>query len=84
MHNDLNIKTAVAYVPYQDVENRDMMLAFLNEPDEFVLHVRRYTTSLTTQMVYGYRTTFKTDPRLLEFFRVRAITKSFSIRSALT
>lgn len=70
MHNTLNIKTAVAYIPYQDLENKDMMLAFLNEPEEFVNHVRRYTTSLTTQMVYGYRTTSKTDPRLVSFFEV--------------
>ncbi|OAL53492.1 cytochrome P450 [Pyrenochaeta sp. DS3sAY3a] len=68
MHNTLNIKTAVAYIPYQDLENKDMMLAFLDEPEEFVNHVRRYTTSLTTQMVYGYRTTSKTDPRLVSFF----------------
>jgi hypothetical protein len=69
MHNTLNIKTAVAYIPYQDVENKDMMLAFLDDPEDFLLHVRRYTTSLTTQMVYGFRTTSKTDPRLLQFFK---------------
>ncbi|TVY34892.1 Cytochrome P450 monooxygenase [Lachnellula occidentalis] len=68
MHNTLNIQTAVAYIPYQDLENKDMMLAFLNEPEGFRKHLRRYTTSLTTQMVYGYRTTSQNDPRLLKFF----------------
>ncbi|KAL5320098.1 hypothetical protein ACEPPN_013160 [Leptodophora sp. 'Broadleaf-Isolate-01'] len=68
MHNTLNIKTAVAYIPYQDLENKDMMVAFLDEPNDFFKHVRRYTTSLTTQMVYGYRTTSKNDVRLLQFF----------------
>lgn len=70
MHNTLNIKTAVAYIPYQDLENKDMMVAFLDEPNDFFKHVRRYTTSLTTQMVYGYRTTSKNDVRLLQFFEV--------------
>jgi len=68
MHNTLNIKTAVAYIPYQDLENRDMMMAFLDHPEGFLKHVRRYTTSLTTQMVYGFRTTSEQDPRLVKFF----------------
>ncbi|KAG4433719.1 hypothetical protein IFR05_010800 [Cadophora sp. M221] len=68
MHNTLNVKTAVAYIPYQDLENKDMMMAFLDQPEDFLKHVRRYTTSLTTQMVFGYRTISNTDPRLLEFF----------------
>jgi hypothetical protein len=62
IHNSLNIKTAVAYIPYQDLENRDMMLAFLDDPDGFLKHVRRYTNSLTTQIVFGFRTTSKNDP----------------------
>ncbi|KAL5324127.1 hypothetical protein ACEPPN_008670 [Leptodophora sp. 'Broadleaf-Isolate-01'] len=68
MHNTLNVKTAVAYIPYQDLENKNMMMAFLDYPEDFLKHVRRYTTSLTTQMVFGYRTISNSDPRLLEFF----------------
>ncbi|TVY51099.1 Cytochrome P450 monooxygenase patI, partial [Lachnellula cervina] len=68
MHNTLNMQTAVAYIPYQDLENKDMMLAFLDDPEGYRKHVRRYTTSLTTQMVYGFRTTSNRDPRLLKFF----------------
>jgi hypothetical protein len=71
MHTSLNIKTAVAYIPYQDLENKDMMLGFLDDPDDFLKHVKRYTTSLTTQMVFGFRTTSKNDPRLLKLFEVR-------------
>ena len=113
MHNTLNIKTAVAYIPYQDLENKNMMLGLLERPDEFVSHlsklscaprivpakpecfvtkaapsvlslllptgcpgtgsnvyVGRYTSSLTTQMVYGFRTISNEDPRMLQFFRV--------------
>jgi hypothetical protein len=75
MHNTLNVKTAVAYIPYQDLENKDMMMAFLNQPEDFLKHVRRYTTSLTTQMVFGYRTTSNRDPRLLEFFEVGRLSR---------
>lgn len=70
MHNSLNIRTAVAYIPYQDLENKDMMVGFLDDPGDFLQHVRRYTNSLTTQMVFGFRTTSKDDPRLLRFFKV--------------
>ncbi|OAL34493.1 hypothetical protein AYO20_06336 [Fonsecaea nubica] len=69
MHNTLNIKTAVAYIPYQDLENKQMLLGLLERPDDFVLHLRRYTSSLTTQMVYGFRTISTEDPRMLQFFR---------------
>ena len=69
MHNTLNIKTAVAYVPYQNLENKYLLLSLLESPDNFVGHLRRYTSSLTTQMVYGFRTISIDDPRMLQFFR---------------
>lgn len=72
LHNTLNIKTAVVYVPYQDLENKNMMLGLLERPDDFVQHLRRYTSSLTTQVVYGFRTTSTEDPRMLQFFRVNS------------
>lgn len=74
MHNTLNIKTAVAYIPYQDLENKSMLLGLLERPDDFVLHLRRYTSSLTTQMVYGFRTTSTEDERMLQFFNVNKST----------
>ncbi len=70
MHNTLNIKNAVAYVPYQDLENKNMLLGLLERPDDFVMHLRRYTSSLTTQMVYGFRTISTEDTRMLQFFSV--------------
>ncbi|KAF1944974.1 cytochrome P450 [Clathrospora elynae] len=68
IHNNLNITAAKAYVPYQDLENRAMLLGFLESPDLFIDHIRRYTTSLTTQMVFGFRTTSIHDPKLLQLF----------------
>ncbi|KAK8129580.1 hypothetical protein PG999_001960 [Apiospora kogelbergensis] len=68
MHNGLNIKAARAYVPYQDLENKVMLVGFLEDPDSFANHVKRYTHSLTMQMVFGFRTTSIHDPMLQKIF----------------
>ncbi len=70
IHNILNIKAAVTYVPYQDLENKFMLLGLLNQPEEFANHMRRYTNSLTTQMVFGFRTIDINDPKLQQLFHV--------------
>ncbi|KAI1125555.1 cytochrome P450 [Nemania abortiva] len=67
-HGVLNIQVARSYVPYQDLENRAMLMGFLDAPDQFLNHLRRYTTSLTTQMTFGYRTPTSDDPNLIEMF----------------
>ncbi|CAO2652685.1 Nn.00g020960.m01.CDS01 [Neocucurbitaria sp. VM-36] len=68
VHNNLNIKAAKTYVPYQDLENKAMLVGFVEQPDLFVDHIRRYTNSLTTQMVFGFRTTSIDDPKLKQLF----------------
>lgn len=68
VHNNLNIKAARTYVPYQDLENKAMLMGFLDKPDLFIDHVRRYTNSLTTQMIFGFRTTSIDDPKLKQLF----------------
>jgi cytochrome P450 len=68
IHNILNIKAAVTYVPYQDLENKFMLLGMLEQPLEFANHIRRYTNSLTTQMVFGFRTLSIDDPKLQQLF----------------
>lgn len=70
VHNNLNIKAARTYVPYQDLENKAMLLGFLEKPNQFVDHIRRYTNSLTTQMVFGFRTTSTEDPKLKQLYHV--------------
>ncbi|RDA83525.1 hypothetical protein CP532_4152 [Ophiocordyceps camponoti-leonardi (nom. inval.)] len=59
---------ARSYVPYQDLENKAMLTGFLDQPQDFISHIRRYTTSLTTQMTFGYRTPTSDDPNLVEMF----------------
>jgi cytochrome P450 len=71
VHNNLNIKAARTYVPYQDLENKAMLIGLLEKPDQFIDHIRRFTNSLTTQMIFGFRTTSTEDPKLKQLFSVR-------------
>jgi hypothetical protein len=73
IHNILNIRAAVTYVPYQDLENKHMLLGFLDEPTKFVNHLQRYSNSLTTQMVFGFRTPNIDDPKLKQLFEVYSL-----------
>ncbi|KAK1725113.1 cytochrome P450 [Colletotrichum acutatum] len=67
-HQVLHINAAKGYVPYQDLESKQMLSGFLEEPDSFVDHIRRFTTSLTTQMVFGFRTTSIHDEKLKRLY----------------
>lgn len=68
MHAPLNINVAKSYVPYQDLENKQMLTGFLDQPGDFIAHIRRYTNSLSTQMFFGFRTVRNDDPRLAELY----------------
>ncbi|KAF2114283.1 cytochrome P450 [Lophiotrema nucula] len=68
VHNHLNIRAAKSFVPYQDLENRQLLLGFLEHPERWDSHLRRYTNSLTTQMVFGFRTTNINDARMHQLF----------------
>ena len=70
IHNILNIKAAVTYVPYQDLENKVMLQGFLDHPEGFLDHLRRYTFSLSTQIIFGYRAPDTKDPNLQQLFWV--------------
>lgn len=70
VHNTLNIKAARAYVPYQDLENKAMLLGFLEQPSRFFNHIRRYTNSISTQMIFGFRTLDIDDPKLDQLIHV--------------
>ncbi|EED21265.1 cytochrome P450, putative [Talaromyces stipitatus ATCC 10500] len=65
-HGVLNISVSRSYVPYQDLESKALLTGLLENPNDFFNHIRRYTTSLTTQMTFGYRTPTSDDPNLLE------------------
>jgi hypothetical protein len=70
VHQSLNMKAAKAYVPYQDLENKAMLVGLLEQPSFFVDHIRRYTNSLTTQIIFGFRTNSIHDPKLKQLFKL--------------
>lgn len=70
VHRILNVTAARTYVPYQDLENKAMLLGMLERPNDFIDHLRRYTASLTTQMTFGFRTASIGDPRFKKAFDV--------------
>lgn len=47
-HALLNIQAARTYVPYQVLENKQMLHDLLDTPDDFVNHMRRYRCKLCT------------------------------------
>ncbi|GME27166.1 cytochrome p450 [Neofusicoccum parvum] len=68
IHALLNVNVAKSYVPYQDLENKQMLNDLLDNPKAFVEHLRRYSSSLIASIVFGWRTTTYDDPKLWEFF----------------
>ena len=48
-----------------------MLQGLLDEPQAFLDHIRRYTFSLSTQIIFGYRSPSVNDPNLQQLFWVR-------------
>ncbi|KAM7189090.1 O-methylsterigmatocystin oxidoreductase [Naviculisporaceae sp. PSN 640] len=64
-HNLLTLKSARLYDPYQDVESKAMLAGIIDKPDILFQHIRRFTTSIATQMILGARTPQLDDPMIL-------------------
>ncbi|KAK6853248.1 hypothetical protein PG995_010060 [Apiospora arundinis] len=69
-HVILNVRAATGYVPYQDLEAKRLLVGFLDEPELWIDHVRRFTTSIVTQLIYGFRTASIEDPKLKHLYHV--------------
>ncbi|KAI1390013.1 cytochrome P450 [Hypoxylon trugodes] len=69
VHNSLHIKKSESYVPYQDLESKAMLLGLLDHPDQFYAQSRRYSNALTTQILFGFRTTSVDDPKFVQLFQ---------------
>ncbi|OAG35087.1 hypothetical protein AYO21_10760 [Fonsecaea monophora] len=54
-HQFLNINKAARYVPYQDLETKQMLVDLLSDPDDFENLITRTTLSMATSMAYGFR-----------------------------
>ena len=70
VHNILNITVAAKYVPYQDLENKFLLAGLLDTPDALFNHLRRFSYSLSTQMIFGFRCANFDDPMLEQLFYV--------------
>ena len=84
VHVNLNVKAARTYVPYQELENKAMLVGFLESPDLFIDHIRRYTNSLTTQMIFGFRTTSIDDPKLKQLYSVSRTSRPSHLSNTTT
>ncbi|KPI40314.1 Fumitremorgin C synthase [Cyphellophora attinorum] len=68
VHSLLNITTSKSYVQYQVLENKQMLYQFLEQPQDFLKHIRRYSNALTTTMVFGWRTPVYEDENMMQLF----------------
>ena len=68
VHQLLNANEARKYVPYQMLENKQMLNDLLATPDRFLQHIRRYSNALTTSMVFGWRTPTYEDKAIQQLF----------------
>ncbi|KAK4941895.1 hypothetical protein LTR10_018225 [Elasticomyces elasticus] len=68
IHNLLNIKTAVEYIPYQELELRQMLFDMVKRPDKYHDHVRRYSTSLVTSIAFGWRSLAYNDQDVRQIY----------------
>ncbi|KAI1326322.1 cytochrome P450 [Xylariaceae sp. FL0255] len=67
-HQLLNARASQVYVPYQILESKQLLHELLNKPEKFFGSFRRYSNSLSTNIIYGWRTVRQDDPRLLQVF----------------
>jgi cytochrome P450 len=68
VHKLLNVSAATSYVPYQMLENKQMLYELATQPDQFLHHIRRYSNALTTTMVFGWRTPTYNDAKMMQLF----------------
>lgn len=68
VHTLLNISAARSYVPYQMLENKQMLYEMVTQPERCMYNIRRYTNSLTTTMVFGWRSSAYEDEKMMQLF----------------
>ncbi|KAK4221067.1 cytochrome P450 [Podospora fimiseda] len=68
VHTLLNISAAKSYVPYQMLENKQMLYEMITMPERAMYNMRRYTNALTTTMVFGWRTPTYEDDKMKQLF----------------
>lgn len=54
-HQFLNVNKAARYIPYQDLETKQLLVDLLAQPSQFEDLITRTTLSIATSMSYGFR-----------------------------
>lgn len=62
----LNGSAAKQYLPYQELETRQLLFDLHREPEEWRNHIERYSNSVAMTMVNGRRISDAADPRVKE------------------
>lgn len=52
-HNAFHMNKSAEYVQHQELENKQMLYDIMQNPDDLMEHLRRYSSSLITSIVYG-------------------------------
>ncbi|EXJ66231.1 uncharacterized protein A1O5_10847 [Cladophialophora psammophila CBS 110553] len=68
VHQCLSITSAEKMKPSQDLESRRYLYDVLTDPENFLVHVRRYTASVIMYSTYGRRVTSLDDPTYQAIF----------------
>lgn len=68
IHTLLNVSAAKSYVPYQLLENKQMLYEMITQPERCMYNIRRYSNSLTTTMVLGWRSSTYEDKKMMQLF----------------
>ncbi|RTE79885.1 hypothetical protein BHE90_005644 [Fusarium euwallaceae] len=67
-HLRLNVNVANRYIPYQEFEVTQLLHDIAHSPQDYEHHTRRFTTSLASTIIYGWRTTSVDLPYVKRLF----------------
>ncbi|RVX72874.1 hypothetical protein B0A52_03227 [Exophiala mesophila] len=68
-HQFLNINRASRYIPYQDLETKQMIVDLMSSPANFEDLITRSTLSVATSMAYGFRVLDRNSPVMQELLK---------------
>ncbi|KAJ8117752.1 hypothetical protein OPT61_g1127 [Boeremia exigua] len=55
-HVRLNFSVSNTYIPYQTLDSLQLLNDMIDTPEKFSSHLQRYTTSIASTVLYGWRT----------------------------
>ncbi|KAI0854730.1 cytochrome P450 [Xylaria cubensis] len=67
-HQSMNSWASKRFIPYQDIESMQMLREMVHQPQIFWESFRRFSNSLSTHMIFGFRTVKHDDPRLGQIY----------------